>query len=549
MVSNYRIDSVGNLARQMGFTPVETRLGQIEAAEALLHEIDPARAYPLNFIVYRITGYHPKTHGDSDLLTGLGLQHDLGQLIEQVSESLNLHAQTAGEPVLSIDDVTHRFNVTSKTIQRWRRRGLAARRFIFPDGKRRVGFLLGSVERFVVAHQDQLPGTTNLSLLLEPERQEILRRARRLVTVGGCWPDEIARRIGRRLCRSPMAILHTIRKHDGENPRDGIFSRAAEPPTEAERWRILRGYQRGLSLGKLARRCHRPQAAIARIILDHRISRLDKRKVKFIDDALYHGPDAQAMVAEIVSQPDLAPAARIEDSRIPRDLPPQLRELCREPLLTPARERALFLKLNFHKYQFVAARRRLEPLLAKSSDLTLLEDRLAQATAVRNEILRANFRLVISVARKHLRPGLTLGELISEGNVTLMRAVEGFDVHKGNRFSTYATLALMKGFARTVPMLLSQRSGSSDSAALANLADRGTPSALQRRIDEEHVRQLLLRLDDRERRVLQAHYGLGDSDRGPASYEQLGARLGLSRRRVRQIERSALIKLRRAAQS
>ena len=48
-------------------------------------------------------------------------------------------------------------------------------------------------------------------------------------------------------------------------------------------------------------------------------------------------------------------------------------------------------------------------------------------------------------------------ELISDGNITLMRAVESFDVHKGNRFSTYATFALMKGFARSVPEMLSGR--------------------------------------------------------------------------------------------
>ena len=59
-------------------------------------------------------------------------------------------------PVLAIDDVTQRFNVTSKTIQRWRKRGLPGRRFVFPDGKRRVGFLLSSVERFFNAHREQI---------------------------------------------------------------------------------------------------------------------------------------------------------------------------------------------------------------------------------------------------------------------------------------------------------------------------------------------------------------------------------------------------------
>ena len=130
------------------YTPVETSSLQVSSAEDLLHEIDTSRAYPLDYVIFRITGYHPRIVAP-DLLTGIALQHDLGLLIEQLSDRQNLIAARAGEPVLSIDDVTEQFNVTSKTVQRWRRRGLPARRFVFVDGKRRVGFLLSSVERFI----------------------------------------------------------------------------------------------------------------------------------------------------------------------------------------------------------------------------------------------------------------------------------------------------------------------------------------------------------------------------------------------------------------
>src|SRR5450432_1540089 len=108
----------------MAFTPQDARLWQLAAAEQLLLEIEPAKAYPFNFILFRITGYHPKQI-DQALLTGMALQHDLGLLIEQVSETLDLRQAEAPEPVMTIEDVAQRFNVTSKTIQRWRRRGLA----------------------------------------------------------------------------------------------------------------------------------------------------------------------------------------------------------------------------------------------------------------------------------------------------------------------------------------------------------------------------------------------------------------------------------------
>src|SRR3954469_24954853 len=199
----------------MAFAPQEVRGQQIAAAEDLLYLIDPAKAYPIEFVIYKITGYRPRGAG-RELLTGLALQHDLGLLIEQVSVTLEMHTRSLTEPVLCIEDVCERFNVTSKTIQRWRRKGLAARRFIYNDGKRRVGFLLRSVERFVAAHGEQVE-KANLTQVGTDELNEILRRARRLVE--RCCPvSEITRRVGRVMNRSPLAVLHTIKKHDQENP-------------------------------------------------------------------------------------------------------------------------------------------------------------------------------------------------------------------------------------------------------------------------------------------------------------------------------------------
>jgi RNA polymerase primary sigma factor/RNA polymerase sigma factor len=163
--------------------------------------------------------------------------------------------------------------------------------------------------------------------------------------------------------------------------------------------------------------------------------------------------------------------------------------------------------------------------------------------------LQANLRLVVSVARRHVRSNVCLMELISEGNLILMRAVDGFDIHKGNRFSTYATLALMKGFAQAVPVMVAGRRGNVDAEILAAVPDRRVESAMDQRADRDQVQHLLDGLSEREQAVLRAHFGLGSdaSSAVPATYEQVGRQLGLTKQRVRQIEQSALVKLRAAS--
>src|SRR5687767_8573098 len=318
----------------MGFTPHDARAAQLAAAEELLHGLDPAKAYPLDFLIYRITGYRPKTVGE-DLLTGIALQHDLGLLVESVSDSLNVRTDALAEPVLMIEDVGERFNVTSKTIQRWRRKGLPARRFVFGDGKRRVGFLLSSVERFFANHRDQVARGTNFSQVDDVERDEIIRRARRLATGCRCCMNEIARRIARKLNRSPLTILHTVRKHDEEHPESAVFPAAPVEPAEVERARIVKLYRRGVPIAKLARRSCRPRATIYRLVLEERIAKLNRRKAKFIDDPLYHQDEAERAI-EAIAAPSLLdePAPQGEASRVPRDLPPYLADLYRTPLLS-----------------------------------------------------------------------------------------------------------------------------------------------------------------------------------------------------------------------
>lgn len=543
-MAKYRLELIKSLARQMVFVPLTVRETQLQAAEELALSLDSSKAYPPEYVVFRITGYTPKPSAEpAELITGLALQHDLGLLVEQVSETLNHKTTDRIEPVLTISDLTIKFNVASKTIQRWRRRGLTARRFIFPDGKKRVGFRLSVVQRFIELHREAVERGANFSQVHSQERDLILARARRLANQCHCCIGEISRRIARKLNRSPLTIQATIRKHDAENPQEAIFTAAAKPLSDEQKQQVLHLIDSGYRLTEVAKAFRRPRVMIYRVLLEARLNRLIDRRVKFIDDPLYHHSDAQNILDQMVNQETLDPAPTVETSRIPSDLPPYLRELYRIPLLSPTRERALFLKYHFQKYQFIQARKKIDPAHARIRDVQKLEQLLNRVAETKNQIVQANLRLVVSVARKHLRKGLSLMELVSEGNLTLMRAVESFDVHKGYKFSTYATLALMKGYARSVPQMLNQNHRLVHTPSLEEHPQFDSARELVEH--REQVRTLLSVLNDRERSVIEAHFGIRtDSQQG---IEDLARQLGVSRQRIRQIEKGALDKLRQAA--
>ncbi len=523
----FRLHSMAELARELTFTPRSTRLQQLNAAEELLHSIQPSKGYPLDYVIFRITGYHPRQVADG-LLTGMALQHDLGLLIERISRGLNLTVAGASQPVLDIDSVARQFNVTAKTIQRWRRKGLAARIFVFADGKSRVGFTLGSVEHFITQHREAAVQVCAAA----PSDQQLsaMRRQAERLTGSGWWPAEIARRVGKHFGRSPLAVKQLLQLGDAE---------ACERLRETGRG--FGAMHNGRGLFAKARAAGIIAAMLYRLAMLERVNRLWWRKRHFFDDPLYHQPQAEALLKQL-DEPGLHEAQGAPP--LPRDLRsawPELAQLCATPPASATQERAWFLLYNYYRYRFYTLRAKLDPQTVRRRALDNLQTLWHQAQRMKDRILRSNLRLVVFVARKHLRPGVDLMELVSEGSLILMRAVEGFDVHRGHRFSTYATLALMKGFARQAPRL-EKSHGGGDGAASERI-DRSQQRDWQRRLDKEQVTCWLGQLEPPERRVLAGRFGMNQHT--PMTLAQLGEELGLSVSRVREVERAALGKLRR----
>jgi RNA polymerase primary sigma factor len=171
------------------------------------------------------------------------------------------------------------------------------------------------------------------------------------------------------------------------------------------------------------------------------------------------------------------------------------------------------------------------------------------AAQIRRILIRCNLRLVVSIAKRHMGPLAGISDLISEGNVCLIRTVECYDFNREARFATYATWALTKHFARVVPEENYRMSAfvTGQQARLDTVGDV-RESSYERTEFAEHIRAVLNRaivhLTERERAIVESRYGTRGE---PAkTLEEIGQLIGLTRERVRQIEVRALEKLRAA---
>jgi RNA polymerase primary sigma factor len=268
-------------------------------------------------------------------------------------------------------------------------------------------------------------------------------------------------------------------------------------------------------------------------------------KVAYVYDPRFDRPDAGARF--LAPTPADAPGEGAGTSP-PAGLSPDAASL--HGIATPLRpedEVHLFLKMNYLKHLAGTLREALDPATATGADLGEIERVEAEARGVRDRIVRANLGLVVSLARGREGPGRGFDERLSDGNLSLIRAVDKFDVSRGFKFSTYASCAILRSLARAAGDEGRRRhrfvTGHEMSSGVAP-GPRDDSQGLDgdRCETRESVRQLLGRLGDREREVIAARFGLG-RDRAK-TLRQIGEEMEVTRERVRQIESRALEKLR-----
>jgi RNA polymerase primary sigma factor len=534
------------LARELVAGLARLKKDYADSAEELANIVDPANEYPHEFVVFRLTGYRPATGAPRMPLKGGTLQADLLTLILDVCDSVALRTSEYGQKISRVEDLMSRFRVCSKTVHRWMRGGLVARRLVFPDGRRRLAFLESSVESFVGRRGAGIQRSIRFSQMTPQERGDIIRRARRMAAFTRRPLSQIARRLARRTGRAVETIRYTIRHHDAEHPREAVFPSRSPRLEDAQKAAIYEEYRLGTPVAALRDRYGIRREGIYHAVFEVWADRLLRQPIMFVHSPEFDLPDSDE---SILGGPrgESAPAAPKKPSpRAPEDIPAYLQSLYEVPLLDARAEHDLFRRYNYLKYKADALRRRIDLTRIRVSLLREADDLLLQAGAVKNRIIRANLRLVVSIAKKHLAGPMGLFELVSDGNVSLMRAVEKFDYSRGHRFSTYASWAIMRNFARTVPRERHQldrfATGREEALDVAGLRayDPAKTSLAELR---ESIDVVMERLSATERGILIEHYGLNEAGQ-TRTLDQLGKSLGMSKERVRQIELKALRKLR-----
>jgi len=219
-------------------------------------------------------------------------------------------------------------------------------------------------------------------------------------------------------------------------------------------------------------------------------------------------------------------------------------------LMKGPEERAMFLRFNFCKRKLTGLQKRIkrEGLTRETAELFLEWHRRFEH--FREYLVRTNLALVLAMAKRTRLGDVDFAEIVSEGNMALMRAVDKFNVDRGFKFSTYACRAILKAFSRTALKASRHRTRFpvefEPDMEKSDWSDRKRDIVEEDCIDElkQIVDRNLADLTDVESTVIQRRFNWQQQDEHPLTLEEVGQIIGVTKERVRQIQNKALAKIR-----
>jgi RNA polymerase primary sigma factor len=390
-----RIPEIADLADQLRFAPHEALLRQVESAESLAGDLDEHEKYPVDWLVFRITGHRPDgASGESAVFSGAAVLADLSAFVERLCEAAEFGLGDLPEGSVDADTLAGHWNVSRKTIDRSRRKGLIARRVRNERGRASLYFSPASVSAYEGRRGEAIEKAGSFSRLDGATEARILRRAARYRRVFNCTLNQAAVRLAEKFGRSHQGIRELLERHDARARERGGEAIFEERPDRSARTQIvaLRMSRSGAEPSEIARAIFGPRAdkrRATRLIRQARARLLRRLSLDGPVSPAFSRPDADEVL--------LAPASvrtALGGGPGADDLEGFVRVI-RESSPMPAADEAA--RAVAHQYLRFRARRALERLSETDPNPTRLDEietRLRWAALLRNELVRSELAVL-----------------------------------------------------------------------------------------------------------------------------------------------------------
>lgn len=495
MPSPEHADPLASITADLLASDAARRREGVRRAERVHDEIEPTASYPLDYLAYRLRGRRAEASSDAGeavVLPGEAARSALRGLIDAVSRTLDW-AVDEDEPAQTIEELASRLNVSTKTIQRWRKAGLRWRWAVAApepgaaeggasEPRRVIVLPRSAVERFRAEQGERVERAKVFTQMTDADRDAAMARATEMVEAN---PESSLNAIATALAAETGRAVETLRqlleRHDREHPREALFGDRTAPLTARQKRVIYRAYRMGVSVTKMAARFGKTRSTIYRAINERRLAGVMRVRLPYVTSRTFSRPDADEVLLRPEAEDEPAthpteqpPAAAVDD------LPEPVRPLYRQPMVREDHLRSLFVRYNYVKHRANAVRDRFSQTgeTTRAAELDEFERLLVRAKRLQATLVKTNLPVVLSVARRHLlseelESQARLLELLEVGNVVLIDAVDGYDASRSQSFRALLTNRLLQTFA--------------SEASLA----KGRKRAIRRRTGRETLRRMV----------------------------------------------------------